>query len=62
MEQLGNRNSQRNLHRCNGKEALTRRIDFFASMGCRTSDHALDGFDLFVKPEESAVNEALAAA
>ena len=44
------------------KEALTRRIDFFASMGCRTSDHALDGFDLFVKPEESAVNEALAAA
>jgi len=44
------------------KEALTRRIDFFDSMGCRTSDHALDGFDLFVKPEETAVNEALTAA
>ncbi|MBQ8640693.1 MAG: glucuronate isomerase [Clostridia bacterium] len=44
------------------KEALIRRIDFFDSMGCRTSDHALDGFDLFVKPDEKAVNEALTAA
>lgn len=44
------------------KEALIRRIDFFDAMGCRTSDHALDGFDLFVKPEENAVNEAIAAA
>ena len=44
------------------KEALTRRIDYFDALGCRTSDHALDGFDVFVQPNESAVNEVLAAA
>ncbi len=44
------------------KEALVRRIDFFDSLGCRTSDHALDGFDRFIKPEEVTVNETLKAA
>ncbi len=44
------------------KEALVRRIDFFDAMGCRTSDHALDGFDLFVKPDEATVNATLQAA
>ncbi len=44
------------------KEALRRRLDFFDSMGCRTSDHALDGFDLFLRPDEAAVNDALICA
>jgi len=44
------------------KEALRRRIAYFDALGCRTSDHALDGYDLCVQPEEAAVNQALSAA
>lgn len=41
------------------KEALRRRIDFFDQMGCRTADHGLDEFPLFVKPSEYAAEQAL---
>ncbi len=44
------------------KEALVRRIDFFDSMGCRTADHGLDEFPMFVKPNEYAANKAMEAA
>ena len=44
------------------KEALGRRIDFFDGMGCRTADHGLDEFPLFVKPNPYAANQALEAA
>lgn len=44
------------------KEALRRRIDFFDSLGCRTSDHALDCFDRFVEPNEKMVEQVLADA
>ena len=32
------------------KEALVSRIDFFDKMGCRTADHGLDEFPMYVKP------------
>lgn len=41
------------------KEALRKRIEFFDSMGCRTADHGLDEFPVFVKPNEYAANQAL---
>jgi glucuronate isomerase len=44
------------------KAALLSRIDFFDSMGCRTADHGLDEFPLFVKPNPYAANEAMKTA
>ena len=44
------------------KEALRRRIDFFDAMGCRTADHGLDEFPMFVKPNPYAANEAMKTA
>lgn len=44
------------------KAALTKRIEFFDSMGCRTADHGLDEFPMFVKPNEYAANQALECA
>ena len=44
------------------KEALIRRIDFFDSMGCRTADHGLDEFPMFVEPNEYAANQAMKTA
>lgn len=44
------------------KAALVKRLDFFESMGCRTADHGLDEFPMFVKPNEYAANQAMAAA
>ena len=44
------------------KEALRRRIDFFDSVGCRTADHGLDEYPMFVKPNDYAANEALKVA
>ncbi len=44
------------------KEALGKRIEFFDSMGCRTADHGLDEFPMFVKPNEYAANKALECA
>lgn len=44
------------------KEALKNRIEFFDSMGCRTADHGLDEFPLFVKPNEYAAGKALECA
>lgn len=44
------------------KEALVRRIDFFDMMGCRTADHGLDEFPMFVKPNEYAANQAMKTA
>ena len=44
------------------KEALRRRIDFFDSMGCRTADHGLDEFSMFVKPNPWAADQAMKAA
>jgi len=44
------------------KEALSRRIDFFDKMGCRTADHGLDEFGMFVKPNTYAANQALETA
>lgn len=44
------------------KEALVRRIDFFDSMGCRTADHGLDEYDMYVKPNEYACNKAMETA
>ncbi|MBR2848621.1 MAG: glucuronate isomerase [Clostridia bacterium] len=44
------------------KEALVSRIAFFDSMGCRTSDHGLDEFPMFVEPNEYAAGEAMKAA
>ena len=44
------------------KAALSARIDFFDSMGCRTADHGLDEFPMFVKPNEYAANEAMKTA
>jgi len=44
------------------KAALKNRIEFFHSMGCRTADHGLDEFPLFVKPNEYAADQALKAA
>ncbi len=41
------------------KEALKNRIEYFDSLGCRTADHGLDEFDMFVKPNEYAANQAL---
>jgi len=44
------------------KEALVRRIDFFDSMGCRTADHGLDEYGMYVKPNDYACNKAIEAA
>lgn len=44
------------------KKALAARIEFFDSMECRTSDHGLDEFTVFVKPNEYAANEAMKVA
>lgn len=44
------------------KEALRRRLDYFDSLGCRTSDHALDGFDRFIRPDTAQVEQAIACA
>ncbi|MBE6560427.1 MAG: glucuronate isomerase [Ruminococcaceae bacterium] len=44
------------------KKALASRIAFFDSMGCRTSDHGLDEFPMFVEPNEYAANEAMKTA
>ncbi|MBQ5356261.1 MAG: glucuronate isomerase [Clostridia bacterium] len=44
------------------KEALRRRIDFFDSMGCRTADHGLDEFPLFVKPDPYHADKAMKTA
>ena len=44
------------------KEALGKRIEFFNDMGCRTADHGLDEFPMFVKPNEYAANKALECA
>ncbi len=44
------------------KEALHRRLDFFDSMGCRTADHGLDEFPMFVKPNEYSANQAMKVA
>ena len=44
------------------KAALASRIAFFDSMGCRTADHGLDEFPMFVKPNEYAAGEAMKAA
>ncbi len=44
------------------KEALSRRIDFFDSMGCRTADHGLDEYPTFVRPNPHASDEALGVA
>ncbi|MBR5313625.1 MAG: glucuronate isomerase [Clostridia bacterium] len=44
------------------KEALGKRIEFFNDMGCRTADHGLDEFPMYVKPNEYAANQALACA
>ena len=43
-------------------EALAGRIAFFDSMGCRTSDHALDGYDTYIAPDEKRVSEAFVKA
>ena len=44
------------------KEALVRRIDFFDSMGCRTADHGLDEYGMYVKPNEYACSKAIETA
>jgi len=44
------------------KEALRRRIDFFDSLGCRTSDHGLDEFAKFIKPNDYESNRAMECA
>jgi len=44
------------------KEALHKSILFFDSMGCRTSDHALDEYPYFSASSEYAANQAMAAA
>ncbi len=44
------------------KDALVRRMDYFDSLGCRTADHGLDEFPMFVKPNEYAANCALECA
>lgn len=44
------------------KEALVKRIEFFDEMGCRTADHALDDFTMFVKPSEYAADRAIECA
>ncbi|MBQ4042832.1 MAG: glucuronate isomerase, partial [Clostridia bacterium] len=44
------------------KKALAARIDFFDSMGCRTADHGLDEFPMYVEPSEYAANEAMKVA
>lgn len=44
------------------KEALVNRIDFFDKMGCRTADHGLDEFPMYVKPNEYAADRALETA
>lgn len=40
------------------KEAYIKRIEFFDSMGCRTSDHGFDEYAGFIKPSEYAANQA----
>ncbi|MBO4770409.1 MAG: glucuronate isomerase [Clostridia bacterium] len=42
--------------------ALEKRIDFFDQFGCRTSDHALDGFDCFVRPSAATLSAAFSRA
>ncbi|MBQ7922134.1 MAG: glucuronate isomerase [Clostridia bacterium] len=44
------------------KEALSKRIAVFASLGCRTADHGLDEFPMFVKPNPYAVEKAMEVA
>ncbi len=44
------------------KAALVNRIDFFDSMGCRTADHGLDEYPMFVYPNAYSADEALKAA
>ena len=44
------------------REALVRRIDFFDSMGCRTADHGLDEYGMYVKPNDYACNKAIETA
>lgn len=34
------------------KEALVARMDYFASLGCRTADHGLDEYPMYVTPNE----------
>ncbi len=41
------------------KEALAGRIAFFAEMGCRTADHGLDEFPMFVEPDPYHVQQAM---
>lgn len=41
------------------QEALRRRIDFFDAMGCRTADHGLDEYPMFVTPDPYHVQEAM---
>ena len=44
------------------KEALAKRIEFFASMGCRTADHGLDEFPMYAAPNDYAAGEAMKTA
>jgi len=43
------------------KACLSDRLDFFQSLGCRISDHALGTVE-FAEPDEKIVNEAIASA
>ena len=43
------------------KEALRRRIDYFASCGCRASDHGLD-YMVYAQAEPAAMDAAIASA
>jgi len=38
------------------KQAYQSRIEFFDSMGCRTSDHGFDEYDSYIKPSEYKAN------
>ena len=40
----------------------SRRIGFFDAMGCRTADHGLDEYPMYVKPNPYAANEAIKTA
>ncbi len=44
------------------KDALVKRLDFFEEMGCRTADHGLDEFPMFVEPNPYAAEQAMKAA
>ncbi|MCI6634522.1 MAG: glucuronate isomerase [Eubacteriales bacterium] len=44
------------------KQALKNRIEYFASLGCRTADHGLDEYPMFVAPNPYAVEKAMETA